>query len=164
MFIGDAAVRQGLADRIGSFEKLLSELSGSLALEPSPHSINPNQKEKSMDDIQILREAYPDLTASLEQGAVRQSVTAERERVQGTLSHDEANARTLLAQHLSFETDMEVEVAVSVLSKAPLETPARDDVSGFSEAMAATPNPEITPSPETDDDSEEAVAKRLATY
>ncbi len=117
-----------------------------------------------MDDIQILREAYPDLTASLEQGAVRQSVTAERERVQGTLSHDEANARTLLAQHLSFETDMEVEVAVSVLSKAPLETPARDDVSGFSEAMAATPNPEITPSPETDDDSEEAVAKRLATY
>jgi len=164
VFIGDAAVKQGLADRIGSFEKLLSELSGNPVSEPSPHSINPNQQEKSMDDIQSLREAYPDLTASLEQDAVKQGVATERSRVQGILSHDEADARTLLAQHLAFETDMEVEAAVSVLSKAPLETPTRDDVSGFSAAMEATPNPEITPSPETEDDSEEAVAKRLATY
>ncbi len=164
VFIGDAAVKQGLADRTGSFEKLLFELSGNPVSEPSPHSINPNQQEKSMDDIQSLREAYPDLTASLEQDAVKQGVTNERSRVQGILSHDEANARTLLAQHLAFETDMEVEAAVSVLSKAPLETPTRDDVSGFSAAMEATPNPEITPSPEDEDDSEEAVAKRLATY
>ena len=164
VFIGDAAVKQGLADRIGSFEKLLSEISGNPVSEPSPHSINPNQQEKSMDDIQSLREAYPDLTASLEQDAVKQGVATERSRVQGILSHDEANARTLLAQHLAFETDMEVEAAVSVLSKAPLETPTRDDVSGFSAAMEATPNPEITPSPEAEDDSEEAVAKRLATY
>ncbi len=164
VFIGDAAVKQGLADRIGSFEKLLNEISGNPVSEPSPHSINPNQKEKSMDDIQSLREAYPDLTASLEQDAVKQGVANERSRVQGILSHDEANARTLLAQHLAFETDMEVEAAVSVLSKAPLETPTRDDVSGFSVAMEATPNPEITPSPEAEDDSEEAVAKRLATY
>ena len=164
VFIGDAAVKQGLADRIGSFEKLLSELSGNPVSEPSPHSINPNQQEKSMDDIQSLREAYPDLTASLEQDAVNQGVATERSRVQGILSHDKANARTLLAQHLAFETDMEVEAAVSVLSKAPLETPTRDDVSGFSAAMEATPNPEITPSPEAEDDSEEAVAKRLATY
>ena len=164
VFIGDAAVKQGLADRIGSFEKLLSEISGNPVSEPSPHSINPNQQEKSMDDIQSLREAYPDLTASLEQDAVNQGVATERSRVQGILSHDEANARTLLAQHLAFETDMEVEAAVSVLSKAPLETPTRDDVSGFSAAMEATPNPEITPSPEAEDDSEEAVAKRLATY
>ena len=164
VFIGDAAVKQGLADRIGSFEKLLSELSGNPVSEPSPHSINPNQQEKSMDDIQSLREAYPDLTASLEQDAVKQGVATERSRVQGILSHDEANARTLLAQHLAFETDMGVEAAVSVLSKAPLETPTRDDVSGFSAAMEATPNPEITPSPEAEDDSEEAVAKRLATY
>ncbi len=164
VFIGDAAVKQGLADRIGSFEKLLFELSGNPVSEPSPHSINPNQQEKSMDDIQSLREAYPDLTASLEQDAVKQGVATERSRVQGILSHDEANARTLLAQHLAFETDMEVEAAVSVLSKAPLETPTRDDVSGFSAAMEATPNPEITPSPEAEDDSEEAVAKRLATY
>lgn len=164
VFIGDAAVKQGLADRIGSFEKLLSELSGNPVSEPSPHSINPNQQEKSMDDIQSLREAYPDLTASLEQDAVNQGAATERSRVQGILSHDEANARTLLAQHLAFETDMEVEAAVSVLSKAPLETPTRDDVSGFSAAMEATPNPEITPSLEAEDDSEEAVAKRLATY
>jgi len=164
VFIGDAAVKQGLADRIGSFEKLLFELSGNPVSEPSPHSINPNQQEKSMDDIQSLREAYPDLTASLEQDAVKQGVATERSRVQGILSHDEANARTLLAQHLAFKTDMEVEAAVSVLSKAPLETPTRDDVSGFSAAMEATTNPEITPSPEAEDDSEEAVAKRLATY
>ena len=164
VFIGDAAVKQGLADRIGSFEKLLFELSGNPVSESSPHSINPNQQEKSMDDIQSLREAYPDLTASLEQDAVKQGVIAERSRVQGILSHDEANARTLLAQHLAFETDMELEAAVSVLSKAPLETPKRDDVSGFSAAMEATPNPEIIPSPEAEDDSEEAVAKRLATY
>jgi len=164
VFIGDAAVRQGLADRIGSLEKLLAELGGNPVSEPSPHSINPNQQEKSMDDIQSLREAYPDLTASLEQDAVKQGIATERSRVQGILSHDEANARTLLAQHLAFETDMEVGAAVSVLSKAPLETPTRDDVSGFSAAMEATPNPEITPSPEAEDDSEEAVAKRLATY
>ena len=53
-----------------------------------------------MDDIQSLREAYPDLTASLEQDA-EQGVATERSRVQGILSHDEANARTLLAQHLA---------------------------------------------------------------
>uniref|UniRef100_UPI0035CEBAFE hypothetical protein n=1 Tax=Bartonella sp. AC66GZZY TaxID=3243458 RepID=UPI0035CEBAFE len=140
--IGDAAVKKGLADRIGSFEKLLSEISGNPVSEPSPHSINPNQQEKSVDDIQSLREAYPDLTASLEQDAFKQGVATERSRVQGILSHDEANARILLAQHLAFEIDMEVEAAVSVLSKVPLEMPTRDDVSGFSAAMAATPNPD----------------------
>ena len=168
VFIGDTAVRQGLADRVGSFEMLLSELArelgGARKSGPSLHAINPNQKENSMDDLTSLREAYPDLTASLEQSAIQQGITAERERVQGILSHNEAGARMLLAQHLAFSTDMSVEMAVQVLSKAPLDTPTRDEMSGFNAAMAATPNPTITPSPETEDDSEEAVAKRLATY
>lgn len=168
VFIGDAAVRHGLADRVGSFETLLSKLvreCGSDRLSgPSPPSSNPNQQENSMDDITSLREAYPDLTARLEQSARTQGITAERERVQGILSHHEASARTLLAQHLAFSTDMSVDTAVQVLSNAPLDAPTRDEVSGFNAAMAATPNPQIIPSPETEDDSEEAVAKRLATY
>ena len=117
-----------------------------------------------MDNIQSPRTACPDLTADLEQQAAKQGAKAERNRIQGILCHDEARGRTPLARHLAFETDMEAEAAVSVLSNAPLETPTRDDVSGFVAAMAATPNPEIAPSPEVDGDSEEAVAKRLATY
>jgi len=166
VFIGGDAVRQGLADRVGSFEKLLSELGskaeGEQISASSSFSLSP--QEKNMDDIKSLREAYPDLTASLEGAVENTAVQNERERLQGILAHAEAQDRGELAHHLAFETDMTAEAAVALLAKAPKETQAAPETSGFQSAMAEISNPEITPSHEDDDEADEDVAKRLASY
>lgn len=117
-----------------------------------------------MDDIKSLREAYPDLTASLEDAAENTAVQNERERLQGILAHAEAQDRGELAHHLAFETDMTAEAAVALLAKAPKETQAAPETSGFQTAMDEISNPEITPSHEDDDEADEDVAKRLASY
>ncbi|WP_338050534.1 S49 family peptidase [Pseudemcibacter aquimaris] len=166
VFIGGDAVSQGLADRVGSFEKLLSELGGNGGGErmqaSSSNSISP--QEKNMDDIKSLREAYPDLTASLEQEAQGGGIKAERDRLKEILSHTEAADRSELAKHLAFETDMTVEAAVALLSKAPKEQQSHAEASGFQAAMDEIPNPTITPSREEDEEADEDVAKRLASY
>ncbi|WDU57868.1 S49 family peptidase [Pseudemcibacter aquimaris] len=166
VFIGGDAVSQGLADRVGSFEKLLSELGGNGGGErmqaSSSNSISP--QEKNMDDIKSLREAYPDLTASLEQEAEGGGIKAERDRLKEILSHTEAADRSELAKHLAFETDMTVEAAVALLSKAPKEQQTHAETSGFQAAMDEIPNPTIIPSREEDEEADEDVAKRLASY
>jgi signal peptide peptidase SppA len=166
VFIGGDAVRQGLADRVGSFEKLLSELGSKTEGEriSSSSSFSLSPQEKNMDDIKSLREAYPDLTASLEDAAGNTAVQNERERLQGILAHAEAQDRGELAHHLAFETDMTAETAVALLAKAPKETLATPETSGFQSAMDEISNPEITPSHEDDDEADEDVAKRLASY
>lgn len=160
VFIGDAAVKNGLADRSGSFEKLISELSH----EPSPHSFTTDQKDTSMLTVQSLREEHPDVAKALESDAQGQGKKDERTRVQAILTHKEAEQRLALAHHLAFATDMDADTVISALSKAAVETPSRDEVSGFQAAMNGMPNPDVSPDLEPENDSEEALAQRLASY
>lgn len=161
VFIGDTAVQNGLADRIGTFEKLLNELQS----HPTSHLIHSQSKEISMETINNLQETYPDLMAAFEKGAFEGGKQTERIRIRDILMAPEAVARTDLAYHLAFATEMTGVMALDTLKKAPEEAPKIQDVSGFSKTMAAIPNPQIMPSQDSNEEETfETVAKRLATY
>jgi hypothetical protein len=63
------------------------------------------------------------------------SASDERKRIAGILSSKEADGRKDLAEHLAYNTDLSVEAATAMLSKAPV---AKADI--LSDAMAGEPN------------------------
>jgi len=162
ILIGAHGVNAGLADRIGSLEKLIAEYSASSnpALQRGfllpPTIINP--KEKIMN-LETLTQEHPALLAQVQSDAK----TAERSRIQTILASEEAKDRGDLAQHLSFATDMAPDAAVAMLAKAPKIQP-EVKTGGFDAAMRDLGNPKIAPAAaESEEDDVDAVAKRLAS-
>lgn len=158
ILIGAHAVNAGLADRIGSLEKLIAEFSASSnpALQRGFLLPATTTKETVMD-LPTLTQDHPALLAEVQTTAK----TAERARIQTILASDEAKDRGDLAQHLAFATDMAPDAAVTMLAKAPKIEPA-PKTNGFEAAMSALPNPKITPAAEAEEDDVDSVAKRLA--
>lgn len=162
ILIGAHGVNAGLADRIGSLEKLIAEYSASSnpALQRGfllpPTIINP--KEKIMN-LETLTQEHPALLAQVQSDAK----TSERSRIQTILASEEAKDRGDLAQHLSFATDMAPDAAVAMLAKAPKIQP-EVKTGGFDAAMRDLGNPKIAPAAaESEEDDVDAVAKRLAS-
>jgi capsid assembly protease len=159
ILIGAHAVNAGLADRIGSLEKLIAEFSASSNPAFQRGFLLPATTTKeTVMDLPTLTQDHPALLAEVQTTAK----TAERLRIQTILASDEAKDRGDLAQHLAFASDMAPDAAVAMLAKAPKIEPA-PKTSGFETAMNALPNPKITPTTETDEDDVDAVAKRLAS-
>ncbi len=158
ILIGAHAVNAGLADRIGSLEKLIAEFSASSnpALQRGFLLPATTTKETVMD-LPTLTQDHPALLAEVQATAK----TAERSRIQTILASEEAKDRGDLAQHLAFATDMAPDAAVAMLAKAPKIEPA-PKTSGFEAAMNELPNPKITPAAEAEEDDVDSVAKRLA--
>jgi hypothetical protein len=72
--------------------------------------------------------------------------TAERARVSGIQSCDEAKGRTALASHLAFNTSMSVDEAKAILAAAPAEATtatAATQGNGFKAAMDAGTHPNV---------------------
>jgi signal peptide peptidase SppA len=162
ILIGAHAVNAGLADRIGSLEKLIAEFSASSnpALNQRGFLLPPTlNKKESVMDIQTLTQDHPALLAEVQTTAK----SAERSRIQTILASEEAKDRGDLAQHLAFATDMAPDAAVAMLAKAPKIQP-EPKTSGFDAAMRDLGNPKITPAAaESEEDDVDAVAKRLAS-
>mgnify|MGYP000446862191 CR=1 FL=1 len=161
ILIGAHAVNAGLADRIGSLEKLIAEFSASSnpALQRGFLLTPTLNKKESVMDIQTLTQDHPALLAEVQTTAK----SAERSRIQTILASDEAKDRGDLAQHLAFATDMAPDAAVAMLAKAPKIQP-EPKTSGFDAAMRDLGNPKITPAAaESEEDDVDAVAKRLAS-
>jgi signal peptide peptidase SppA len=153
VFVGQAAISAGLADRIGSFEGVISELktraygfssktvaagdinhevtmpdnNGAPAADPKPSTLTAAQvAEQHPQAVEALRtEAH---ATGMGEGA-----KAERERVKAILGSDEASGRDELARHLAFDGDLTAEQAVAMLGKAPKASAA----SGFDKLNAA---------------------------
>ncbi len=160
ILIGAHAVNVGLADRLGSLEKLIAECSASSnpALQRGfllPATIQP--KETMMDKATLTQE-HPKLLAEIEASA-RDN---ERRRIEVILASEEARDRGDLAQHLAFATDMAPDVAVAMLAKAPKLQPVVTG-NGLDAAMRVLGNPAIIPATESEEDDVDAVAKRLAS-
>ncbi|MBX9725966.1 MAG: S49 family peptidase [Rickettsiales bacterium] len=160
ILIGAHAVNAGLADRIGSLEKLIAEFSASSnpALQRGfllPVTI----KKETVMDLPTLTQDHPALLAEVQTTAK----SAERSRIQTIFASDEAKDRGDLAQHLAFATDMAPDAAVAMLAKAPKIQP-EPKTSGFDAAMRDLGNPKITPAAaESEEDDVDTVAKRLAS-
>jgi len=160
ILIGAHAVNAGLADRIGSLEKLIAEFSASSNPALQRGFLLPattQQKETAMN-LETLAQEHPELLAQVQSDAR----ASERSRIQTILASEEAKDRGDLAQHLSFATDMAADSAVAMLAKAPKIQP-EPKTNGFDAAMRDLGNPKITPaSAEAEEDSIDSVAKRLA--
>jgi len=189
VFIGKNAINSGLADDIGSLERIINEnsnnqnpakLRGSsfLALEDSTMTDKNHKTEASEGQVlslESLKTDYPNLVeaiqaetiASTNDEASQQSVKKERERIGAIISSDAAKGREQLAQHLAFSTDMNADMALATLDASPVKAEASAPVSntGFEQVMASVGNPAIEPdAPEQEGDDADAVAKRIAKF
>lgn len=76
--------------------------------------------------------------------ATAQARQAERARVNGILTCDEAKGRESLANHIAMNTEMSVDDAKKMLAASPkAEAKAETKPNGFEAAMANTPNPNV---------------------
>lgn len=160
ILIGAHAVNAGLADRIGSLEKLIAEFSASSNPAFQRGFLLPatTQHKETTMNLETLTQEHPELLAQVQSDAR----ASERSRIQTILASEEAKDRGDLAQHLSFATDMAADSAVAMLAKAPKIQP-EPKTNGFDAAMRDLGNPKITPaSAEAEEDSIDSVAKRLA--
>lgn len=76
--------------------------------------------------------------------AAKEAKTAERARVNGILTCEEAKGREALANHLAMNTEMSVDEAKAVLAVSnKTEAPKSDKANPFAAAMDATKNPNV---------------------
>lgn len=134
VFVGQNAVRVGLADSLASFEAIISDL-------------NTQSTEKSfMNDT--LEKTSVDIKAQ------------ERERMSQVLSAENVKGKEATAQALLAKTDLSATDILVILETVP----SAKQSNAFEQAMAQIKNPSIAPSSETEDETPEAVAKRIASY
>lgn len=163
VFVGQAAVDAGLADRVGNFEALVSELqtramgSARMVAAAGGAQTEVNMTEKNgapAADTQpekltaaSVAAKHPEVAEALraegQQKGAAEATTAERARIKGILASEEAVDRHQLAMHLAFESDMSVEAAVALLSKSPKDEKAKTGFAAFDKAMRAEGNPKV---------------------
>lgn len=158
VMIGAAAVAVGMADRIGSLERLIAELAT-----PNPPKTEgfliQETKEKPRMNLETLTKEHPDLATQLR----HEGAAAERERIKGIVGSEAATGREQLARELAFTTDINTHEACLLLEHAP-QTHAKPTTS-FEKVMEGIPNPDIAPGSANEGaDEVEATAKRLASY
>lgn len=161
VMIGAKAVSAGLADRIGSLEGLIAELSSP---KKSPHTEGffnaqnqpPSTQEKKPMDIETLKKGHPDLVATL----TREGASAEKKRLNDILCSEEAKGREKLAKEMALNTDIHAMEARQLLACAPVEEPKA--TTSFEKVMSSMPNPVITPASDDAVNDVDAVASRIA--
>lgn len=142
VFVGLAAVNAGLADRVGSYEGVLSELQSTtngragaiaaaggnneeIAMGEKTDGAGADNKPSTLTAAQVV-EQHPQAAADLR----AEAISGERARIKGILASEEATGREQLAQHLAFDTDNGIEGAVAMLKVSP-KAAATTDKSGF---------------------------------
>lgn len=161
VMIGAKAVSAGLADRVGSLEGLIAEMSSSPKSPRTEGFFNaqnqpPSTQEKKPMDIETLKKDHPDLAATL----MREGASAEKTRLGAILGSEEAKSREKLAKEMALGTDINAIEACQLLACAPVE--ALKSTTSFEKVMATIPNPAITPAGDETDNDIDAVASRIA--
>ena len=161
VLVGQAAVAAGLADRVGSFEGVVSELASGGYKSPAKSgaaasgeklevAAMADQKDKTepaagSQPEQItaatVAEKHPEVAATLRAEGRAEGVKSERDRVKAILSSDEAEGREQLAQAMAFEGDLSPEAAVALLAKSPKA--AAPKVDPLAAAMDREKNPQV---------------------
>lgn len=146
-YLGEEAVRMGLADRVASLDEVLAGLSSRGA------KAAPNSTPKKGLAMSQTTEAAPQAeNAGITQAHVdaaraegmNAGAAAERARIAGILTHAEAEGRAAQATALALETDLSAEAAAKVLAVSPKVavapvsgTPLADRNAGLAEFGAA---------------------------
>lgn len=137
-FGADEALKLGLIHAISSPQQaaqaFFDELSGSITNQQGATKMSTQTTEPGTAEKQAAAAAAADARK------------AERARVNGILSCEEAKGREAMAQHLAMETEMSVEEAKKMLSVAPkaeAPKPEANKSNPFAAAMDATKNPNV---------------------
>ncbi len=159
VMIGASSVAVGMADRIGSLERLIAELASTPNPPQQEGFLIQKPEEKPRMNIETLTKEHPDLVTRLR----HEGADAERERIKGIIGSEAAVGREQLAQELALTTDINAHEACLLLEHAP-QVEAKPS-SSFERVMAGIPNPDIVPGGASEGaDDVEATAKRLASY
>ena len=161
VMIGAKAVSAGLADRVGSLEGLIAELSSPQKSPRTEGFFNaqnqpPSTQEKKPMDIETLKKDHPDLVATL----TREGASAEKKRLNDILCSEEAKGREKLAKEMALNTDIHAMEARQLMACAPVEEPKA--TTSFEKVMSSMPNPAITPASDDAANDVDAVASRIA--
>jgi signal peptide peptidase SppA len=133
------AVRAGMADRLGTFESVVSALAAQFS------------KSKG-----VIRMDEPVSTAAAEPNAR----LAERERIAAILNSPEAEGREKLARAIALESDLDSEAARKLLAVSP----ATSAPTGFHAAMAALKNPAVGAAADEPDSDATEVQRIVAIH
>jgi signal peptide peptidase SppA len=161
VMIGARAVEAGLADRVGSLEQLIQELSTSPQSPPLEGFFVANpptpKQEKTPMDLETLTKEHPSLVSQIRQEGTK----AERNRLESILAMPEAAERQKLALEIALHTEMSAVEAQHILACATPEKAMA--TSSFDRVMASIPNPTITPASDDAANDIDAVANRIAS-
>lgn len=161
VMIGARAVEAGLADRVGSLEQLIQELSTSPQSPPLEGFFVANpptpKQEKTPMDLETLTKEHPSLVSQIRQEGAK----AERNRLESILAMPEAAERQKLALEIALHTEMSAVEAQHILACATPEKAIA--TSSFDRVMASIPNPAITPASDDAANDIDAVANRIAS-
>jgi signal peptide peptidase SppA len=149
VFKGDEAVAAGLADAVGTFESVLSEMQTARTGRTTGVHMNDKTGAAAAANAAINQ---ADHDSAIEK-ATASAAGAAKTRINTILSAKEAAGRGLLAHHLAFDTDMAADAAIALLGKAPKEAAEK-----ASRLDGAVPQPKLD-SGETRLDSETIAAR-----
>ena len=162
VMIGANGVNAGLADRIGSLERLITELSSPKTQSPPQEgffSSTQPKKEKKPMNLEQLKTDHPDLVASLHaEGSAK-----EKQRLKDILSCEAAEGREKLAQEIALNTEINAMDAQHLMKSAPKDEPEKSQSSSFERVMSSIPNPEIAPDGDDHIATADTVADRIAS-
>ncbi len=164
VMIGSNAVNAGLADRVGSLERLITELSSPKTQSPQQEGFFSStqtqpKKEKKPMNLEQLKTDHPDLVASLHaEGSAK-----EKQRLKDILSCEAAEGREKLAQEIALNTEINAMDAQHLMKSAPKDEPEKSHSSSFERVMSSIPNPEIAPDGDDHIATADTVADRIAS-
>jgi len=150
------AIDAGLADQLGSFESVLSELAATETGKTYSFGVtgvnNSNKGALAMEDVKDVNT-----------GNKREVINAERARIGAILSSPEASGRTALATVLALETEIEVEAAKKILASSPLQAAAESN-NRFAVAMGDLKNPKVGVGGEAEAGSEIDMVRAVCSF
>ncbi|WP_321504051.1 S49 family peptidase [Breoghania sp.] len=115
------AVNIGLADRIGTFESIVTDLTSA----PAGRTLSQNRRPSMSETTSAPAAENAGIPKAEHDAAVNaagaEGASAERERIKAILGSEEAQGRAALAQHFAFNTAMSPEDAKAALAAAPVE-------------------------------------------
>lgn len=169
MYMGQLAIAEGLATRIGSFsgefERLLgtsSKRQGGRLSRLSTPSPEINMGDTTTDAVALTAEKHEAAKVEAHNKGKLEGAKAERERIKAIVLHEDAAGRSSLANHLAFDTDMSAEAATALMGKTPkLAAPAG---SSLAAEMAKAGTPGISADLPGGGDPQAAVINATAIY
>ena len=160
-YLGEAAITAGFVDKVATREATLAAMS----MAPDRMAgrglkLSGKFKESRMENDDASRSSA-ETDEALMAATVSEARSQERARIRAIMQSETAVGRTEMAEHLAFETDMEVSPAIALLGKAPVvqaESIQSAATGAMARAMADIEQPNI--SALRDDDPQEDSSSR----